>query len=405
MDFVVSKSVLSKCMGRIQESPTLAITAKALKLKSEGKDIIGLAAGEPDFDTPDFIKNAAIEAIQAGFTKYTAATGTPSLKKAIVTKFERENNLTYDTNEVIVGTGGKQCIFNLCLATLDHGDEVIIPAPYWVSYTDITELTGAKSIVVSCGIEQGFKMLPSQLEDAISKNTKLILINSPSNPTGSVYSSDELKELAKILLNHPNILIGTDDIYEKINLNNDPFYNIVMVEPRLKDRTIILSGVSKAYSMTGWRIGYAAGPSSIIKAMGILQSQSTSNPTSISQVAAEAALNSDQSCIKPMIEAFKERHQFVVNAFNDIEGIKCIDAKGAFYSFPYAQEAINKLFANGKLKENNDIAFSEYLLETKGVAVVPGTAFGAPNYFRISFATSLDNLKKALKRIKEAIED
>jgi len=401
----VSKSVLSKCMGRIQESPTLAITAKALKLKSEGKDIIGLAAGEPDFDTPDFIKNAAIEAIQAGFTKYTAATGTPSLKKAIVTKLKRENNLTYDTSEVIVGTGGKQCIFNLCLATLDHGDEVIIPAPYWVSYTDIAELTGAKSIVVSCGIEQEFKMLPSQLEDSISKNTKLVLINSPSNPTGSVYSKEELKALAQVLLNHPNILIGTDDIYEKINLNDDPFYNIVMVEPRLKDRTIILSGVSKAYSMTGWRIGYAAGPSSIIKAMGILQSQSTSNPTSISQVAAEAALNSDQSCIKPMVKAFKERHQFVVNAFNDIEGIKCIDAKGAFYSFPYAQEAINKLFADGKLKENNDIAFSDYLLETKGVAVVPGTAFGAANYFRISFATSLDNLKKALKRIKEAIED
>ncbi|MDC1000142.1 pyridoxal phosphate-dependent aminotransferase, partial [Methylophilaceae bacterium] len=367
--------------------------------------IIGLAAGEPDFDTPDFIKNAAIAAIHAGFTKYTAATGTPSLKKAIVTKFERENNLTYDTSEVIVGTGGKQCIFNLCLATLDHGDEVIIPAPYWVSYTDIAELTGAKSIVVSCGIEQEFKMLPSQLEGAISKNTKLVLINSPSNPTGSVYSRDELKELAEVLLNHPNILIGTDDIYEKINLNGEPFYNIVMVEPRLKDRTIILSGVSKAYSMTGWRIGYAAGPSSIIKAMGILQSQSTSNPTSISQVAAEAALNSDQSCIKPMVEAFKERHQFVVDAFNDIDGIKCIDAKGAFYSFPYAQEAINKLFIDGKLNENNDIAFSEYLLETKGVAVVPGTAFGAPNYFRISFATSLENLKKALKRIKEAIED
>ena len=401
----MSKSVLSKCMGRIQESPTLAITAKALKLKSEGKDIIGLAAGEPDFDTPDFIKNAAIEAIEAGFTKYTAATGTPSLKKAIVTKFERDNNLTYDTSEIIVGTGGKQCIFNLCLATLDHGDEVIIPAPYWVSYTDIAELTGAKSIVVSCGIEQEFKMLPSQLEDSMSKNTKLVLINSPSNPTGSVYAKEELKALAQVLLNHPNILIGTDDIYEQINLNDDPFYNIVMVEPRLKDRTIILSGVSKAYSMTGWRIGYAAGPSSIIKAMGILQSQSTSNPTSISQVAAEAALNSDQLCIKPMVKAFKERHQFVVNAFNDIEGIKCIDAKGAFYSFPYAQEAINKLFADGKLNENNDIAFSEYLLETKGVAVVPGTAFGAPNYFRISFATSLENLKKALKRIKEAIED
>ena len=401
----MSKSVLSKCMGRIQESPTLAITAKALKLKSEGKDIIGLAAGEPDFDTPDFIKNAAIEAIQAGFTKYTAATGTPSLKKAIVTKFERENNLTYDTSQVIVGTGGKQCIFNLCLAILDQGDEVIIPAPYWVSYTDISQLTGAKPVVVSCGIDQEFKMLPSQLEEAISENTKLVLINSPSNPTGSVYSREELKELAKVLLSHPNVFIGTDDIYEKINLNDDPFYNIVMVEPRLKDRVIILSGVSKAYSMTGWRIGYAVGPSSIIKAMGILQSQSTSNPTSISQVAAEAALNSDQSCITPMVKAFKERHRFVVNAFNNIKGIKCIDAKGAFYSFPYAQEAINKLFNDGKLKENNDIAFSEYLLETKGIAVVPGTAFGAPNYFRISFATSLDNLEKALKRIKEAIED
>ena len=401
----MSKLVLSKCMGRIQESPTLAITAKALKLKSEGKDIIGLAAGEPDFDTPDFIKNAAIEAIQAGFTKYTAATGTPSLKKAIVTKFERENNLAYDTSQVIVGTGGKQCIFNLCLAILDQGDEVIIPAPYWVSYTDIAQLTGAKPVVVTCGIDQEFKMLPSQLEEAISENTKLVLINSPSNPTGSVYSRDELKELAKVLLSHPNVFIGTDDIYEKINLNDDPFYNIVMVEPRLKDRVIILSGVSKAYSMTGWRIGYAAGPTSIIKAMGILQSQSTSNPTSISQVAAEAALNSDQSCITPMVKAFKERHRFVVNAFNNIKGIKCIDAKGAFYSFPYAQEAINKLFNDGKLKENNDIAFSEYLLETKGVAVVPGTAFGAPNYFRISFATSLDNLEKALKRIKEAIED
>jgi len=405
MDYFVIKSPLSECMGRIQESPTLAITAKALKLKSEGKDIIGLAAGEPDFDTPDFIKNAAIAAIESGFTKYTAATGTPSLKKAIVAKLERENNLTYDASEVIVGTGGKQCIFNLCLAILDHGDEVIIPAPYWVSYTDIAELTGAKSVVISCGIEQKFKILPSQLEEAITENTKLVLINSPSNPTGSVYSRDELKELAKVLLNHPNILIGTDDIYEKINLNDEPFYNIIMVEPKLKDRTIILSGVSKAYSMTGWRIGYAAGPAVIIKAMGILQSQSTSNPTSISQVAAEAALNSDQTCITPMVDAFKERHRFVVNAFNEIKGIKCIDAKGAFYSFPYAQEAINKLFNDGKLKENNDIAFSEYLLETKGVAVVPGTAFGAPNYFRISFATSLDNLKKALKRIKEAIED
>ncbi len=401
----MSKSPLSKCMGRIQESPTLAITAKALKLKSEGKDIIGLAAGEPDFDTPDFIKEAAIGAIKSGFTKYTAATGTPSLKKAIVDKLQNENNLTYNSSEVIVGTGGKQCIFNLCLAILDHGDEVIIPAPYWVSYTDIAELTGAKSVVIRCGIAQEFKVLPSQLEDAITENTKLVMLNSPSNPTGSVYSKDELKKLAEILLKHPNVFIGTDDIYEKINLNDEPFFNIAMVEPKLKDRTIILSGVSKAYSMTGWRIGYAAGPKNIIKAMGILQSQSTSNPTSISQVAAEAALNSDQSCIIPMVEAFKERHRFVVDAFNDIKGIKCIDAKGAFYSFPFAEEAIKKLYNDGKLKNNDDIAFSEFLLETKGVAVVPGTAFGAPNYFRISFATSLDNLKQALKRIKEAIED
>ena len=401
----MSKSPLSKCMGRIQESPTLAITAKALKLKSEGKDIIGLAAGEPDFDTPDFIKEAAIGAIKSGFTKYTAATGTPSLKKAIVDKLQNENNLTYNSSEVIVGTGGKQCIFNLCLAILDHGDEVIIPAPYWVSYTDIAELTGAKSVVIPCGIAQEFKVLPSQLEDAITENTKLVMLNSPSNPTGSVYSKDELKKLAEILLNYPNVFIGTDDIYEKINLNDEPFFNIAMVEPKLKDRTIILSGVSKAYSMTGWRIGYAAGPKNIIEAMGILQSQSTSNPTTISQVAAEAALNSDQSCIIPMVEAFKERHRFVVDAFNDIKGIKCIDAKGAFYSFPFAEEAIKKLYNDGKLKNNDDIAFSEFLLETKGVAVVPGTAFGAPNYFRISFATSLDNLKQALKRIKEAIED
>ena len=401
----MSNSPLSKCMGRIQESPTLAITAKALKLKSEGRDIIGLAAGEPDFDTPDFIKNAAIAAIEAGFTKYTAATGTPSLKKAIVAKLDRENNLIYNESEVIVGTGGKQCIFNLCLAILDHGDEVIIPAPYWVSYTDIAELTGAKSVVISCGIDQEFKILPSQLEEAITEQTKLVILNSPSNPTGSVYTRGELKALAKVLLKHPNVFIGTDDIYEKINLNDEPFYNIVMVEPKLKDRTVVLSGVSKAYSMTGWRIGYAAGPRQIIKAMGILQSQSTSNPTSISQVAAEAALNSDQSCIIPMVEAFKERHHFVVSAFNDIEGIKCINAKGAFYSFPYAKEAINKLYSDGKIKKNDDIAFSEYLLETKGVAVVPGAAFGAPGYFRISFATSLDNLKIALKRIKEAIED
>tara|TARA_B110000003_G_scaffold95171_1_gene97335 strand:+ start:3719 stop:4924 length:1206 start_codon:yes stop_codon:yes gene_type:complete len=401
----LARSPLSVCVKRISESPTLAITAKAAKLKSEGKDVIGLAAGEPDFDTPDFIKKAAIDAIYKGLTKYTPVTGIPSLKKAVVDKLSKENNLDYQVDEVIVGTGGKQCIFNLCLAILNAGDEVIIPAPYWVSYTDIVELTGAKPIIIPCGIEQKFKITPDQLESSITDSTKLIFINSPSNPTGSVYTELELKNIAKVLLRYPKVFIATDDIYEKINLDDQPFHNILMVEPKLKKQSIIINGVSKAYSMTGWRIGYAAGPKEIIKAMGTLQSQSTSNPTSISQAAAEAALNSDQSCIKPMIEAFKERHSFVVKAFNDIKGLDCIDAQGAFYSFPCAKDAIDMLYKNGKLKSNNDIAFCEYLLDTKGVAVVPGSAFGAEGYFRISFATSMDNLKEALKRIKQAIED
>lgn len=401
----MSNIKLSNCVVRIKESPTLAITAKAAKLKSEGKDIIGLAAGEPDFDTPDFIKKAAIEAINNGLTKYTPVPGLPSLKKAVIEKFKRDNNLIYKINEVIVGVGGKQCIFNLFLALLNPGDEVIIPTPYWVSYTDIVELTGASPVLVRCGIDQSFKMTPQQLDESISKKTKIIVLNSPSNPTGSVYSKSELQELSKILLKYPDIYILTDDIYEHIKLDNQPFNNIVMVEPKLKERCIIINGVSKAYSMTGWRIGFAAGPEKIISAMGNLQSQSTSNPTSISQAAAEAALLGDQSCIKPMLDAFKERHTFVVNTFNEIKGLKCIDAKGAFYSFPFAKDAIDTLYKNGKIKKNDDITFSEYLLDSKGVAVVPGSAFGAENYFRISFATSMDNLKEALSRIKEAIED
>jgi aspartate aminotransferase len=400
----LSKIVLSSCVNRIEESPTLAITAKALKLKSEGKDIIGLAAGEPDFDTPDFIKKAAIEAINSGFTKYTAVSGMPSLKDAIVQKFKNENGLDYTTAEVIVGVGGKQCIFNLCLALLETGDEVIIPAPYWVSYTDITQLTGATPVVVQCGIEQSFKMTPEQLSSAITKNTKLIFLNSPSNPTGAVYTKDELIKLASILLEHPHVFIGTDDIYEHISLDDAPFYNILMVEPRLKDRVIVLNGVSKAYSMTGWRIGYAAGPKEIIVAMGKLQSQSTSNPTSISQVAAEAALRGDQDCIKPMVKAFKERHAFVLKALNEIDGVKCIPASGAFYAFADARKAIEALFSKNKINAANDLAFSEFILETTGVAVVPGSAFGSEGYFRISFATSMDNLVEALKRLKQVIE-
>jgi aspartate aminotransferase len=394
---------LSDCVGRIKESPTLAITAKAARYKSEGKDIIGLAAGEPDFDTPQHIKDAAKKAIDNGFTKYTPVAGIPSLKKAIIDKFKRDNSLDYAPNEVIVGVGGKQCIFNLCLAILNAGDEVIIPAPYWVSYADIALVSNAKPVIVECGIEQKFKMTALQLEKAITPKTKLLMLNSPSNPTGAVYSKEELETLAKILIKHPNILIGTDDMYEHVKLKDMPFYNILNVEPSLKDRCVVMNGVSKAYSMTGWRIGFAAGPSYIIKAMEILQSQSTSNPTSISQIAAEAALSGDQACMQPMIKAFRERHDFVVKSFNEIPGLSCIEAEGAFYAFPDARKAIENLYNKKILKEKNDLALADYLLEEEGVAVVPGSAFGAEGYFRISFATSMKNLIEALTRIKRAL--
>ena len=394
---------LSDCVGRLKESPTLAITAKAARYKSEGKDIIGLAAGEPDFDTPQHIKDAAKKAIDNGFTKYTPVSGIPSLKKAIIDKFKRDNSLEYAPNEVIVGVGGKQCIFNFCLAILNAGDEVIIPAPYWVSYADIALISNAKPIIVQCGIEQKFKMTALQLEKAITPKTKLLMLNSPSNPTGAVYSKEELESLAKILIKHPNILIGTDDMYEHVKLKDMPFYNILNVEPSLKDRCVVMNGVSKAYSMTGWRIGFAAGPSYIIKAMEIIQSQSTSNPTSISQVAAEAALSGDQACMQPMIKAFRERHDFVVKSFNEIPGLSCIEAEGAFYAFPDARKAIENLYNKKILKEKNDLALADYLLEKEGVAVVPGSAFGAEGYFRISFATSMKNLIEALTRIKRAL--
>lgn len=400
----MSKKLLSSCVNRIEESPTLAITAKAIKLKAEGKDIIALAAGEPDFDTPDFIKVAAIKAIQDGFTKYTAVAGTASLRQAIISKFQADNGLNYGIDEVMVSVGGKQCIFNLCLAILEAGDEVVIPAPYWVSYTDIVQLTGAKPVIVSCDINQNFKITPTQLDQSITNATKLVFLNSPSNPTGAVYSKSELRSLADILLKHPHVYIGTDDIYEHINLGDNPFYNILMVEPKLKDRVIVLNGVSKAYSMTGWRIGYAAGPKAIISAMSKLQSQSTSNPTSISQVAAETALRGNKDCIVPMVKAFKERHAYVLQALNDIDGLKCIPAEGAFYAFSDANDAIKNLYESHKISEKNDLAFAEFLLESQGVAVVPGSAFGLEGYFRISFATSMDNLVEAIKRIKIAIE-
>ena len=394
---------LSDCVGRIKESPTLAITAKAARYKSEGKDIVGLAAGEPDFDTPQHIKDAAKKAIDNGFTKYTPVSGIPSLKKAIIDKFKRDNHLEYAPSEIIVGVGGKQCIFNFCLAVLNAGDEVIIPAPYWVSYADIALVSNAKPVIIECGIEQKFKMTAAQLEKAITSKTKLLMLNSPSNPTGAVYTKEELKELSEVLMKHPSILIGTDDMYEHVKLKDIPFYNILNVEPKLKDRCVVMNGVSKAYSMTGWRIGFAAGPSDIIKAMEILQSQSTSNPTSISQVAAEAALSGDQTCMEPMIKAFRERHAYVVKNFNETPGLSCIEAQGAFYAFPDARKAIERLYAQKILKEKTDLALADYLLEKEGVAVVPGSAFGSDGYFRISFATSMENLVEAMKRIKRAL--
>ena len=394
---------LSQRVLAIKESPTLAITAKAAKYKAEGRPIIGLAAGEPDFDTPQHIKDAAIAAIHAGYTKYTPVSGIPALKQAIVNKFKTENGFDYHLNEVIVGVGGKQTIFNLCLAVLNTGDEVVIPAPYWVSYADIAMVAEAVPVIIECGIEQGFKLLPAQLAAAISPKTKIVMLNSPSNPTGAVYSLAELQALGEVLLKHPHVLVATDDMYEHVNLTGDKFYNILNAAPALKSRCIVLNGVSKAYSMTGWRIGYAAGPAYIIKAMEILQSQSTSNATSISQHAAVAALSGSQDCIKPMVAAFKERHKYVVDRFNAMSGISCLMAGGAFYAFPDARAAIDNLHKAGKIHTATDMALAEYLLEKFDVAVVPGSAFGAEGYFRISFATSMENLQVALDRIEKAL--
>jgi aspartate aminotransferase len=394
---------LSTRVQAIKPSPTLAVTARAAKLKAEGKDIIGLGAGEPDFDTPQHIKDAAIAAINKGFTKYTAVGGMPSLKTAVIAKFKRDNGLDYTPKQILVSCGGKQSFFNLALAVINPGDEVIIPAPYWVSYPDIVIIAEGKPVIVEAGIEQGFKMSPAQLAAAITPKTTMVVINSPSNPSGAVYTLADLKALGEVLRKHPNILIATDDMYEHIALTDAKFVNILDACPDLYSRTMVLNGVSKAYAMTGWRIGYAAGPENIITAMENVQSQSTSNPTSISQVAAEAALNGDQSCITPMLNAFRERHLFVVNELNKIPGLSCIMAGGAFYAFPDARVAIEALYKKGVIKEKTDIAFSEYLLVEAGVAVVPGSAFGSEGYMRLSFATSMDNLKKALERIAKVL--
>lgn len=389
---------LSDRVQRIKPSPTLAITAKAKALKAAGKDIIELGAGEPDFDTPEHIKEAAIKAIRDGFTKYTAVDGTPGLKQAIITKFERDNGLHYTPEQVLVSCGGKQSFFNLAQALLNAGDEVIIPAPYWVSYPDMVLLADATPVIIEAGIDQGFKITPDQLEAAITPQTRLFVINSPSNPTGVAYTRAELEALGEVLRRYPQVVIATDDMYEHIVWADEPFSNILNVCPDLYDRTIVLNGVSKAYSMTGWRIGYAAGPLPLLKAMTKVQSQSTSNPTSISQVAAQAALLGDQSCITHMLKAFKERHDYLVAALNDIHDVRCIESQGTFYAFPSMQGVINS-----HAEAVDDVALSDFLLKEAEVALVPGSAFGAPGYVRLSYATSMENLQTAIQRIRKVL--
>ena len=391
-------SIISNSLKRIKPSPTIAVTQKARELRAAGKDVIGLGAGEPDFDTPDNVKRAAIKAIKDGDTKYTAVDGTPALKKAIVNKFKRENNLTYTADQITVGTGGKQVLYNAFMATLNKGDEVIIPAPFWVSYPDMVLLAGGKPKIVKCSEADGFKLTPKSLKKAITKNTKWLILNSPSNPTGAGYTKKEINDLAKVLINHKNVHILSDDIYEHISYDNFKFYTIAQVS-KLKDRTLTMNGVSKSYAMTGWRIGYAAGPKDIIKAIGKIQSQSTSNPSSISQAAAVEALNGNQSFIKKRSKAFKERRNFVVKSLNAINGISCLTPNGAFYVFPSCKGLLNK-----KTGLKTDTDFVQKLLEKSNVAVVQGSAFGLDGYFRISYATSMQNLKKAMERIKTFCE-
>ncbi|MDZ7736177.1 MAG: pyridoxal phosphate-dependent aminotransferase [Gammaproteobacteria bacterium] len=389
---------VSQRANSIKPSPTLAVSARAAKLKAAGKDILSLSAGEPDFDTPDFIKNAAIEALNNGFTKYTPVSGTPGLRQAIVDKFKRENNLEYSLDQILVSCGCKHSIYNLMQATLNPGDEVIVPAPYWVSYPDMAKLAGAESAIIKTGLSQSFEITPDQLRGAISDKTRMLIMNSPSNPTGAYYSQDELAELAEVLIDHPEILIASDDIYEHILWAEDSFSNIVNACPALYERTIVLNGVSKAYSMTGWRIGYAAGARPIIDAMEKIQSQSTSNPTSFAQAGAQAALEGDQTFVKQIRNIFKERHDLILDGLSKINGIRCAPAGGTFYIFPNCKDIIEQC-----RDIRDDLEFAEYLLEEGKVAVVPGSAFGAPGYLRLSFACSMDNIREGLKRIDTAV--
>ena len=390
--------LLSRTLARVKPSPTIAVTTKAQELKAAGRDVIGLGAGEPDFDTPQNIKDAAVAAIAAGKTKYTAVDGIPELKQAICAKFKRDNGLEYKPSQVSVSSGGKQVLYNALIATMNPGEEVIIPAPYWVSYPDMVLLAGGTPVVVECQIEQNFKMTPEQLDAAITPNTKWLIFNSPSNPTGAGYSRDELKALTDVLLRHPHVWIMTDDMYEHLAYDDFKFCTPAEVEPQLYDRTLTVNGVSKAYAMTGWRIGYAAGPEKLIKAMGKVQSQSTSNPCSISQWAAVEALNGTQDYIEPNNQIFVRRRNLVVEALNAIDGIVCPVPEGAFYVYPSIAGLIGKTSAAGT-EITNDEVFATALLEETGVAVVFGAAFGLSPNFRISYATSDENLVEACKRI------
>ena len=385
---------LSKRVQCVKPSPTLAMSALAQKMKAEGRDVINLGVGEPDFGTPEHIKVAGIAAINENKTGYTAVDGIPELKSAITGKLKRDNGFDYEADQVLVSCGGKQSFYNLCQAMINTGDEVIIPAPYWVSYPDMVLLAGGQPVIVNAGQEQNFKLTATDLENAITDKTRLFVINSPSNPTGVSYTFDELKALGDVLAKHPNIVVATDDMYEHILFDDNEFVNILNASPELYDRCIVLNGVSKAYAMTGWRIGYAAGPADLIKGMKKIQGQSTSNPTSISQHAAVAALNESQACIQPMLKAFKERHDFVVDGLNAIDGVECLPSNGTFYSFPNVDGLIARVEG-----VSNDAELSEKLLAEQGVAMVPGSAFGAPGHIRLSYATSMENLEKAVERI------
>ncbi len=392
---------LSAALGRIAPSATLAMSGRVLEMKARGLDVIGLSAGEPDFDTPDFVKDAAIEAIRSGKTKYTAVDGIPELKLAIQAKFKRDNGIDYTTKQITVNSGGKHTLFNALVATVDKGDEVIIPAPYWVSYPDIVQFAGGTPVVLLAGADQGYKITPAQLDAAITPKTRWLILNSPSNPTGAAYTALELQALGEVLLKHPHVLLLTDDMYEHIWYAQQPFATMLQVCPELYDRTLTMNGASKAYAMTGWRIGYAGGPEWLIKAMGDLQSQSTSNPCSISQYAVAAALNGPQDFLKERNAKFKERRDLVVAMLNDAPGLSCPTPEGAFYVYPDASGVIGKITPKGK-KIETDADLIDYFLEDWNVAAVHGAAFGLSPGFRISYATSNDALKEACTRIQSA---